>query len=100
MSVEKYRDAMDHAWRIASIKFVADNAKRRDDVNMWLQIAAMELREPFKPVRPDAFNWAPPVDADPSVVGSRCSECRHFEDNHTDDGCRECGCEWVHRVAR
>lgn len=99
MSASKYREAMNHAWRIASIKFVAEDAKRQADVDMWLRIAEMELREPAKSVRLDAFNWAPPEDSDPSVVGSRCSECRHFEDNHADDGCRECGCEWVHRVA-
>lgn len=35
---------------------------------------------------------------DLGVVGARCEKCRHFLDNHTADGCRECGCE-VERLA-
>jgi hypothetical protein len=98
MSASQYRTAMDKAWAVADSR-TWPTEEKATQVALWLRIAEMELQEPVKRDRPDAFNWAPPAESDPSVVGTRCSECQHFEDNHTDDGCRECGCEWVSRVA-
>lgn len=98
MSATQYRAAMDNAWSTLGSRMLPSSEKR-DAVELWLAIAEMELKEPVKKDRPDSFNWAPPSESDPSVVGVRCSECRHFNDNHTEDGCRECGCEWVVRVA-
>lgn len=98
MSASQYRAAMDNAWTVAT--GFSSQAQKTEIVNMWLHIAALELREPIKKDRVDSFNWAPPEDSDPGIVGIRCVECKHFQDNHTDDGCRECGCEWVTQVAR
>jgi hypothetical protein len=90
---------MDNAWTVAT-SYAYSQAHKSEMVKMWLGIASLELQEPVKKDKQDSFNWAPPSEKDPSVVGTRCAECRHFEDNHSDsDGCRECGCEWVTRVA-
>lgn len=99
MSASQYRAAMDNAWAVATNRANSLDYMERQ-VAMWVMIADAELREPVKGSKRDSFSWAPPSEGDPSVVGDRCTECRHFVDNHTDEnGCRECGCEWISRVA-
>ena len=90
---------MDNAWAVATNRANPPDYMHKQ-VEMWVRIAELELHEPVKQDKRDSFSWAPPSEGDPSIVGVRCSECRHFQDNHTDEGCRECGCEWISQVAR
>lgn len=100
MSMMKYRQAMNNAWKIAE-DYSLTLERKAPRVEMWLSIAAMELREVTKPDRMDSFSWSPPAETDPGVVGVRCENCRHFIDNHHEEyGCRECGCELTIAVAR
>lgn len=99
MSMTKYRQALNNAWQEANRPMNIEY--KAPLVEMWLSIAAMELREVVKPDRMDLFSWSPPAETDPGVVGVRCENCRHFIDNHHEEyGCRECGCELTTVVAR
>ena len=94
MSLEGYRSALDNARMVATSRALPPS-NRQEEVSMWLNIADMEWREVDKPKSVDHFNWSPPADPDPSVVGARCANCRHFVDNHgTTSGCRQCLCNW------
>jgi hypothetical protein len=95
MSVSKYRAALDNAWAVATNRANTMDYMERQ-VTMWLSIADMERRDPANKDDKDSFHWGPRPERDPSVVGVRCSSCRHFVDNHGFDGlvlsCRECSC--------
>lgn len=110
MSVEGYHKAMDQARRLA--EFVRQTPATNQSygamcqaATMWATIAMAESAEPAKtnisirpggPWRAETVSERPPFErfvTDDGVVGVRCTECRHFKDNHGEAGCRECVCQ-------